>query len=161
MSKHNHKHVNELRPQFGLTHKPKTPKTKFIEFTEFEAEFENDENEADSGYGPLARASRAAIARHFSVGACYQVVTSKRIIDGLRRGEKYVLQPLNESSDPEDGYVFRYLGKQGIHHMFIEICGGWSRTYTDAQLVGKELVEVAEDDVRALRKAYGHASVKF
>ncbi len=161
MSKHNHKHVNELRPQFGLTHKPKTPKTKFIEFTEFEAEFENDENEADSGYGSLASASRAAIARHFSVGACYQVVTSKRIIDGLRRGEKYVLQPLKQGSDPEDGYVFRYLGKQGIHHTFVEICGGWSRTYTDAQLVGKELVEVVEDDVRALRKAYGHASVKF
>ena len=101
---------------------------------------------------PLARASRAAIVRHFSVGACYQVVTSKRIIDGLRRGEKYVLQPLDKSSDPEYGYVFRYLGKQGIHHMFIEICCGWNRTYTDAQLVGKELVEVVEDDVRALRK---------
>ena len=122
--------------------------------TQFEAD-------SDSGYGPLARASRAAIVRHFSVGACYQVVTSKRIIDGLRRGEKYVLQPLDKSSDPEYGYVFRYLGKQGIHHMFIEICCGWNRTYTDAQLVGKELVEVVEDDVRALRKAYGHASMKF
>lgn len=37
--------------------------------------------------------------------------------------------------------VFRYEGKQGIHHCFREVRGGWTRTYTDAQLVGKHIKE--------------------
>ena len=37
--------------------------------------------------------------------------------------------------------IFRYEGKQGIHHCFREVRGGWSRTYTDAQLVGKHIRE--------------------
>ncbi len=38
--------------------------------------------------------------------------------------------------------VFKYEGKQGIHHMFREISGNWTRTYTDAQLIGKRISEV-------------------
>ena len=38
--------------------------------------------------------------------------------------------------------VFRYEGKAGIHHCFREENGGWTRTYTDAQLVGKKIKEV-------------------
>ena len=40
--------------------------------------------------------------------------------------------------------IFRYEGKQGIHHCFRETRGGWSRTYTDAQLIGKHIKEVQE-----------------
>ena len=40
--------------------------------------------------------------------------------------------------------VFRYEGQQGIHHCFREASGGWTRTYTDAQLVGKRIEEVRE-----------------
>lgn len=98
--------------------------------------------------------SRAAIARTFTVGSCYQVVSNKSLIKRLKAGEKYVLQSVNATiNDMESGYTFRYLGKQGIHHTFREISGGWGRTYTDAQLVGKELVEVSEDEVAALRKS--------
>ena len=98
--------------------------------------------------------SRAAIARTFTVGSCYQVVSNKSLIKRLKAGEKYVLQSVNATiNDMESGYTFRYLGKQGIHHTFREISGGWGRTYTDAQLVGKELVEVSEDEVTALRKS--------
>ncbi len=39
-------------------------------------------------------------------------------------------------------YIFGYEGKQGKHHMFREIKGNWTRTYTDAQLVGKKVLEV-------------------
>ncbi|MBQ3760026.1 MAG: helix-turn-helix domain-containing protein [Synergistaceae bacterium] len=39
-------------------------------------------------------------------------------------------------------YVFQYLGTQGIHHCFREIHGGWSRTYTNSQLVDKRIMEV-------------------
>lgn len=40
------------------------------------------------------------------------------------------------------GCVFRYEGKVGIHHCFRETRGGWTRTYTDVQLIGKRIAEV-------------------
>ncbi len=39
-------------------------------------------------------------------------------------------------------YVFQYEGTQGIHHCFREIHGGWSRTYTNSQLIDKRIMEV-------------------
>ena len=66
-----------------------------------------------------AEQSRSKIARTFTIGSYYQVVSNKTIIKRLRAGEKYAVQTVNESSDdPEFGYTFRYLGKQGIHHVF-------------------------------------------
>ena len=44
--------------------------------------------------------------------------------------------------DSANGCVFRYEGKQGIHHVFREIRGNWTRTYTDAQLIGARTEEV-------------------
>ena len=44
--------------------------------------------------------------------------------------------------DFSSNYVFQYLGTQGIHHCFKEIHGGWSRTYTNNQLVDKRVMEV-------------------
>ncbi len=46
--------------------------------------------------------------------------------------------------DSANGCVFRYEGKQGIHHVFREIRGNWTRTYTDAQLIGAKTEEVKE-----------------
>ena len=40
------------------------------------------------------------------------------------------------------GYIFRYERTEGIHHCFREIRGGWSRTYTDWQLVDKRVLEM-------------------
>ena len=42
-----------------------------------------------------------------------------------------------------DFYVFEYSGMKGLHHCFKEIHGGWSRTYTDAQLIGKKIEEIS------------------
>ena len=53
--------------------------------------------------------------------------------------EGYVYKIYSDAKDDE--YVFSYEGKQGIHHMFREIRGGWSRTFTDAQLIGKKIEE--------------------
>ena len=39
---------------------------------------------------------------------------------------------------------FRYEGKRGIHHCFREARGGWTRTYTDTQLIGKKIEEAVE-----------------
>ena len=45
---------------------------------------------------------------------------------------------------PNSGWncVFLYMGKSGVHHVFREARGGWQRTYTDAQLIGKRIEEV-------------------
>ena len=40
--------------------------------------------------------------------------------------------------------VFRFEYQEGIHYVFREIRGGWTRTYTDAQLIGKHVEEVKE-----------------
>lgn len=42
--------------------------------------------------------------------------------------------------------IFRYEGKFGIHHSFREIRGGWTRTYTDAQLIGKNIQELHDNE---------------
>ena len=58
--------------------------------------------------------------------------------------EAHIYKIYAEVRDEE--YAFRYEGKQGIHHMFREIRGGWSRTFTDAQLIGKKIVEVNKNE---------------
>ena len=122
----------------------------------------NNNSEMASIFSTPAEQSRAAIARTFKIGACYQVVSNKTLIKRLKAGEKYAVQTVSESNDdPEFGFTFRYLGKQGIHHTFREISCGWGRTYTDAQLVGKEVIEVQEAEVRALRKSLMQAEVRF
>lgn len=42
----------------------------------------------------------------------------------------------------EAGFIFEFMKDTGIHHCFKAIPGGWSRTYTDAQLVGVKIQEV-------------------
>ena len=53
----------------------------------------------------------------------------------------------NDFLDTETGYgcIFLYTGKQGKHHVFKSVRGGWSRTYTDAQLIGKSIQEVINE----------------
>ena len=132
---------------------------------DYDGDVDVDVDSEDEEEAPLenyAERSRAAIARTFTVGSCYQVVSNKSIIKRLKAGGKYVLQAISTgNNDPEVGYTFRYLGKQGIHHMFREICGGWGRTYTDAQLVGKEVIEVSENDVRAANRLLMRTEFKF
>ena len=43
-----------------------------------------------------------------------------------------------------DKCTFRYVGKQGKHHCFVSSLSGWSRTYTDTQLIGKSYQEVID-----------------
>ena len=59
-------------------------------------------------------------------------------------GTCYTITDKPAQSTASDIPVFKYEGKQGIHHCFREIHGGWSRTYTDNQLVEKRIKEVKE-----------------
>ena len=56
-------------------------------------------------------------------------------------GHKY---RISESAKKPDDDVFKYEGKHGIHHCFREVLVGWTRTYTDAQLVGKHIEEMEQ-----------------
>ena len=60
-------------------------------------------------------------------GACYRIKSKRSITDGQKQ---------------EVNYTFRYCGRKGIHYVFREVVGGWTRTYTDAQLIGRKIEEV-------------------
>lgn len=69
----------------------------------------------------------------------------------FRKGHKYIVSKACEKKEHhnqgginnmEKGFVFVYERKEGIHHMFRESTGGWLRTYTDTQLIGKKITEV-------------------
>ncbi len=65
---------------------------------------------------------------------CYSITDSDRILRRL------TLNPCIH--DFSFNYIFQYLGTHGIHHCFKEIHGGWSRTYTDSQLIDKRVMEL-------------------
>lgn len=73
--------------------------------------------------------NRAAIARSFEVGKCYYI------------HEKNLVA----SWDVLQQTPLRYERKFGIHHVFRAVKGNWLITYTDAQLVGKNIKEVDEN----------------
>ena len=65
---------------------------------------------------------------------CYSITDDDKIL------HKLTLNPCIH--DFNFNFVFQYLGTQGIHHCFREIHGGWSRTYTNSQLIDKRIQEV-------------------
>lgn len=67
----------------------------------------------------------------FEAGCSYHIVDS-----GMKGYNNGMISP-----PTGDLCVFRYKGKEGIHHVFTEARGGWTRTYTDAQLIGKIIEE--------------------
>ena len=58
------------------------------------------------------------------------------IQEGKPNPYEFEFNPLNGK-----GCTFIYLRKEGRHHMFREERGGWTRTYTDNQLIGKYIKE--------------------
>ena len=68
----------------------------------------------------------------FSKGKRYFIFDS-----GNGKGEADYIKP-----ETGKGCIFVYLRKEGKHHIFREERGGWIRTYTDIQLIGKNIQEV-------------------
>ena len=77
-----------------------------------------------------------ALHHSFEPEHCYKITSGNQ----QSRANSLALNGENN----ERSYVYRYVGKQGIHHCFREIHGGWSRTFTDPQLIGKKIQEVKE-----------------
>ncbi len=75
------------------------------------------------------------IQRHFIEGKCY------KIYGGGCLGS-YNRNTSLQGTTWERDCIFMFLRKDGIHHIFREVRGGWTRTYTNAQLIGKNIQEV-------------------
>lgn len=61
----------------------------------------------------------------------------------FEEGQKYIISDtVDRKRASVMDYVFSYEGKHVLHHMFREERGKWTRTYTDAQLVGKHITKV-------------------
>ena len=69
--------------------------------------------------------------KHFIEGKCYRIYSTGCLGSYHRKNPS-----MNISWECD--CIFMFLRKDGIHHVFREIRGGWTRTYTDAQLVGKK-----------------------
>lgn len=80
------------------------------------------------------------IRRHFTEGKCYKIYGSGCL--GSYNGKKV---SASSGAAWERDCIFQFLRTEGIHHVFREVRGGWTRTYTDAQLVGKNVQEVSND----------------
>ena len=79
------------------------------------------------------RKESTQLVHTFKEGQCYSISDASR-----KQGDSFTRLSC------EGLFVLRYEGKQGIHHHFRETRGGWTRTYTDAQLVGKRIQEATE-----------------
>ena len=91
----------------------------------------------------LSQAEKAAFYKHFEVGKIYcfsenEYKYARKNAQSKSDKTNYTFSGVGWGND----CIFKYIGKHGIHHCFKEIHGGWSRTYTDAQLVGKDIKEV-------------------
>ena len=91
-----------------------------------------------------AEAREKALTHEFEEGKVYVIkeVSTNRYSGGTTKkdGGKLMTNGISWCND----CLFRYVGKTGIHHCFIEQNGGWSRTYTDQQLIGKRITEFTE-----------------
>lgn len=66
----------------------------------------------------------------------------KQVKYEFEEGHKYrIYDRLNGKKQESEMCMFEYEGKDGIHHKFREVSGKWTRTYTDAQLIGKMIKE--------------------
>ncbi len=79
-----------------------------------------------TGLQILADTPKTTQSPFFLEGHCYSIYSSQ----------------YGSSAAFERSYCFIFLRKEGIHHVFREAHGGWTRTYTDPQLIGKEIREV-------------------
>ena len=70
----------------------------------------------------------------FVIGKCYKIFTASPYANNERHSQGTVW---------DKSFTLRYEGKQGIHHVFREVIGGWITTRTDQQLIGKKIMEVA------------------
>ena len=77
----------------------------------------------------------------------HEHVPSGKIAFSFSKGKRYriFIKSSDNVKTVEADCIFIYLRKEGKHHIFREARGGWTRTYTDAQLLGKHIQEVTNE----------------
>lgn len=93
------------------------------------------ENFVDTWRTPPQKSRPQTKTYSFEKGHCYSIVDG-----GWKNKACDLISPISGWN-----CVFKYKGKEGIHHVFTEARGGWTRTYTDAQLIGKLIKEVSHE----------------
>ena len=98
--------------------------------------FEPLPNELDEEAALMARLQRKALDD--------EKARKKALHHEFITGRKYYIADSGSAETRDDDFkIFVYVKKEGIHHMFTHYMGGWSRTYTDTQLIGKVIEEVS------------------
>ena len=86
----------------------------------------------------ILAARRRAMVHHFKEGHCYRISSTCSVSNSGAKAPKMASAGISW----ERQCTFVFLRKDGKHHIFRELNGGWTRTYTDAQLIGKSVTEV-------------------
>ena len=80
---------------------------------------------------------RAKMKHSFTEGQSYFIFDS-----GNAKTDSDDFESNDMKPETGKGCIFVYLRKEGRHHIFREKRGGWIRTYTDTQLMGKKIKKV-------------------
>ncbi len=116
--------IRELRLKLGLAQKQLAEAVGVSVQTIYKLEHsQTDEHRAEVEAWLQAEIKKKET--HFEHGKSYRICEKAHYSD--------IFDSLNWSGC----CVFVYLGKHGAHHCFREEKAGWSRTYTDFQLIGK------------------------
>ena len=96
-----------------------------------------NEPKVDTWITPSKDFTPKVITFSFEIGRSYSIKDTVR-----NSGAKY-----DTEINPKSGNfcIFKYIGQSGIHHKFIETKGGWTRTYTNQQLIGKKIEEIKDE----------------
>ena len=77
------------------------------------------------------------------MGKIQHVLQKKtKIKKNFKIGEKYYIYSKGIRAKPDLDSLLVYAGQSGIHHVFIGYGTDWKVTYTDAQLIGKNVKKV-------------------
>ncbi len=76
--------------------------------------------------------------RDLTLGKCYLI---NNVNDGKWSPEGITCKKDRCNTD----YIFKFVDIRNGKYCFVEINGGWSRTYAPAQLIGKKFMEVLHD----------------
>ncbi|MBR0253136.1 MAG: hypothetical protein IJQ57_07275 [Synergistaceae bacterium] len=79
---------------------------------------------------------KKAFYKQFEVGKKYHIYTLKE--NAYKKNNEKTYSGSTWDRDCE----FEFVKNEGIHHCFRSVQGGWTRTYTNAQLVDKHIREV-------------------
>lgn len=94
-------------------------------------------------YNETAPAKPAQKVQEDALPPPCEIPLPKPVTFTFKAGHVYKIR--RGSYKEDENFLFQYERKEGTHHIFHEIHGGWTRTHTDAQLIGMEIEEITDN----------------